>query len=158
MAMNRRNVLVGLGAVAVGGGAAFGSGAFSQVEAERTVNLQATGDNSALVTLKPVGSAEAASTNADGELRLQLTTLNKDATTDLGDEFTVTLNSDADTSKDYTVSTTGTSSTPLTITLSGNTLTYSSGSWDTVTASVSIDLTGSNTAGDIPSSINIKVS
>ena len=51
MAMNRRNVLVGLGAVAVGGGAAFGSGAFSQVSAARTVSVSTEGDASGFLGL-----------------------------------------------------------------------------------------------------------
>jgi hypothetical protein len=58
MGMNRRNVLVGLGAVAVGGGAAFGSGAFSQVEAERTMNVSTAGDANALLGLDPNDSSD----------------------------------------------------------------------------------------------------
>lgn len=37
--MNRRNVLTGLGGLAISGGALFGSGAFTSVEAERTVEV-----------------------------------------------------------------------------------------------------------------------
>jgi DMSO/TMAO reductase YedYZ molybdopterin-dependent catalytic subunit len=156
MAMNRRNVLVGLGAVAVGGGAAFGSGAFSQVSANRTVDLQSTGDNSALVTLSPTTNAEAA-VSSGSELQLELKTLNQNAKTELGDEFTITLNDAADKSTNYDVSISGTSDSPLSISLSEGPLSHD-GSWNEVTASVTIDLTGSANAGGIPSSIDITVS
>jgi len=39
MAINRRNVLVGIGGLAIGGGALLGSGAFTSVEAERDVEV-----------------------------------------------------------------------------------------------------------------------
>jgi len=41
--MNRRNVLTGLGGLAIGGGALFGTGAFTSVEAERTVEVNVIG-------------------------------------------------------------------------------------------------------------------
>ncbi|MFB6227312.1 MAG: hypothetical protein ABEH88_01795 [Halobacteriales archaeon] len=44
MKMNRRNVLAGLGGLAVGGGALLGSGAFSSVEAQRDVQVNVTQD------------------------------------------------------------------------------------------------------------------
>jgi len=37
--MNRRNVLTGLGGLAISGGALFGTGAFTSVEAQRTVDV-----------------------------------------------------------------------------------------------------------------------
>lgn len=52
MRMNRRNVLLGLGTIVAGGGAVLGSGAFSQVEADRTVTIDVAGDASALVALE----------------------------------------------------------------------------------------------------------
>lgn len=56
MSMNRRNVLIGLGAVAAGGGAVLGSGAFSQVQAERTVSVTTAGDASGFLQLSGDGS------------------------------------------------------------------------------------------------------
>ena len=44
MKMNRRNVLAGLGGLAVGGGALLGSGAFSSVEATRDVEVNVLTD------------------------------------------------------------------------------------------------------------------
>ncbi|WMT06074.1 hypothetical protein NP511_11835 [Natrinema thermotolerans] len=51
MRMNRRNVLVGLGTIVAGGGAALGTGAFSSVEAERTVTVETAGDANAFLGL-----------------------------------------------------------------------------------------------------------
>lgn len=57
MKMNRRNVLVGLGTIVAGGGAALGTGAFTSVEADRTVSVQTAGDASAFLSLSPARAA-----------------------------------------------------------------------------------------------------
>ena len=44
MTMNRRNVIVGLGTIVAGGGAALGSGAFSTADAERTLDVNVVTD------------------------------------------------------------------------------------------------------------------
>lgn len=49
--MNRRNVLIGLGGVVAGGGALLGTGAFTTVEAERTVSVETAGDADAFLAL-----------------------------------------------------------------------------------------------------------
>lgn len=49
--MNRRNVLVALGAVAILTGIVFGTGAFTQVEAERTVTVEFADDSNAFLGL-----------------------------------------------------------------------------------------------------------
>lgn len=56
MRMNRRKVLTALGGMTVGGGALFGTGAFSTVSAERTVAVTVEGDGSALIALAPSGA------------------------------------------------------------------------------------------------------
>ncbi|PGF16286.1 hypothetical protein CP556_09265 [Natrinema sp. CBA1119] len=56
MRMNRRNVLVGLGTIVAGGGAALGTGAFSSVEADRTVTVSTSGDSSAYIGISVDGS------------------------------------------------------------------------------------------------------
>ncbi len=43
--MNRRNVLTGLGGLAISGGALFGTGAFTSVSAERTVEVNVITEN-----------------------------------------------------------------------------------------------------------------
>ncbi|SET05431.1 hypothetical protein SAMN04488694_103214 [Natrinema hispanicum] len=49
--MNRRSVLVGLGTIVAGGGAALGTGAFTTVEADRTVSVSTSGDGSAFLSI-----------------------------------------------------------------------------------------------------------
>lgn len=55
MKSNRRSVLVGLGALTVGGGAVFGTGAFSSIEADRSVTVNIDGDSAGLLALNPDG-------------------------------------------------------------------------------------------------------
>ena len=52
MNMNRRTVLLGLGAAGVGSGALFASGAFTSVEADREVDLSVASDDGALLVLE----------------------------------------------------------------------------------------------------------
>lgn len=50
--MRRRRAIIGLGAVVAGAGAAIGSGAFTAVEAERTVSIDVVEDSAALVGIE----------------------------------------------------------------------------------------------------------
>ena len=103
MAMNRRNVLIGLGTVAAGGGAAIGTGAFSQVEAERNVGLTPAGDGSANVEIS-VDEASNAITTASGSsntIGIDGANLNYDAITNVNQVLTITVSSDAD--SDYSI-------------------------------------------------------
>ena len=87
MAMNRRNVLIGLGTVAAGGGAALGTGAFSQVEADRTVSVATSGDSSAFLGIEVNGDyATDDSGNSDDAVLINLgQKFNDDATTKLNE-------------------------------------------------------------------------
>jgi hypothetical protein len=60
---NRRNVLIGLGGLVAAGGAALGTGAFTTVTAERTVNIQTTGDASAFLALEAADRPDDTGTN-----------------------------------------------------------------------------------------------
>jgi len=51
--MQRRKFVIGLGSLAAGGAAATGTGAFTSVEAERTVKVGVADDADALLALKP---------------------------------------------------------------------------------------------------------
>lgn len=51
MAISRRNILIGLGALVGGGGALVSTGAFSTVSAERSVEVSTAGDGSAFLTI-----------------------------------------------------------------------------------------------------------
>lgn len=55
MKLNRRNVLLGLGTIVAGGGGALATGAFSSVEADRTVSVETAGDDSAFLQLSGDG-------------------------------------------------------------------------------------------------------
>ncbi|MFC3957428.1 hypothetical protein [Halovivax cerinus] len=101
MRMNRRNVLVGLGGIVASGGALLGTGAFSTVEAQRTVTVDTAGDASALIALNE-GSSSMVTTDGDGLLQIDLSGsnwndasgVNSDATITITDAFTVENNSD----------------------------------------------------------------
>ena len=56
--MNRRNVIIGMGGLAVGGGALVGTGAFDTVEAERTVSVETAGDADAFLALEDASGGE----------------------------------------------------------------------------------------------------
>jgi len=88
--MNRRNVLLGLGTAAAGSGIVFGSGAFTQIEADRDVSITIVDDDdgSGAVTLAP--NAEVEGVNADGgagsaELQIDDDDLLSNATIEYGD-------------------------------------------------------------------------
>lgn len=181
MAMNRRNVLVGLGAVAVGGGAAFGSGAFSQVEAERTVNFDTSGDASALLGLTagsgatgivstPTSTANNSNAAVD-VVRFDETDINGDATTRFNRVIEV-VNNGSDPvdfwipgtdSNGNTISGLGPSSeldfenagTSLVGTRSNDAvqLAASGNSGDRVEIDIVLDMTGANDAGDLPTTV-----
>ena len=87
MAMNRRNVLIGLGTVAAGGGAVLGTGAFSQVEAQRTANFTVTSDDGALLQLSGDGTYVTSNTpgpTGSNTIEVNAQNLNDDAITILG--------------------------------------------------------------------------
>jgi len=72
MDMNRRSVLIGIGTAAVSTGAVFGSGAFTQVEADRTVSVAVADDSNAHVGLVDNADVSAATTDGNGDLQIQL--------------------------------------------------------------------------------------
>lgn len=97
----RRKFIISLGALATGSAAAVGTGAFTSVTAERTVEVNVAGDESAYVGLEPVSS----SPNSDfvevnsGEVSLDFSSnnsnvngngFNPDATTRINDLLHVT--------------------------------------------------------------------
>lgn len=75
MGLSRRNILIGLGGIVAGGGALVGTGAFTSVQAERTVNVSTAGDSGAFLGLQQVpnsaNSSEYASVN-DGTLEVTI--------------------------------------------------------------------------------------
>ncbi|PSP83447.1 hypothetical protein BRC83_07095 [Halobacteriales archaeon QS_1_68_17] len=92
--MNRRNVLIGLGALTVGGGAAFGSGAFSTVQADRTVDIAITSDANGNLGLSAGNSNIATDSDGSGgnQLKIDAQSLNPNAKTEFDAAFSITNN------------------------------------------------------------------
>lgn len=83
---NRRSVLIGLGGLVAGGGALLGTGAFTTVEAERTVSIQTAGDADAFLGLDvdddyDAGDDDLVQINLDGDADAEGDGLLLDATT-----------------------------------------------------------------------------
>jgi len=96
MAMNRRNVLIGLGTVAAGGGAALGTGAFSSVEANREVSVTLAGDSAALLGLQVndgnfngLNDGGTSGTNGETTIDIDLSSINDDAVTTFSNALTI---------------------------------------------------------------------
>ena len=83
MRLNRKTVLVALGVMIIGSGALVGTGAFSSVEADRTVDVSTSADRSALLQITEgagTSSGEIFAT-ANNELSLNQSNFNTDAIT-----------------------------------------------------------------------------
>lgn len=93
--LTRRNTIIGLGALVGGTGALAASGAFTSVEAERDVNIQTAGDDTALLGLEILSETlegedgDVISFDLEDDLNLQ-------ATTRFNDAFQITNNGDND--------------------------------------------------------------
>ena len=81
--MERRKFVVGLGALASGSAAAVGTGAFSSVEADRSVSVETGGDNDAYLGLEAERD-DIISDDGDGQLSLDL---GSQTTTEGGEGF-----------------------------------------------------------------------
>ena len=102
MRLNRRSVLLGLGTISATVGGAFGSGAFSSVEATRTVELNTSGDSSSLLsfeqnpnnssTANNIITTESVGSSSNNVIKIKQTDLNERATTRFVDVLRVTNN------------------------------------------------------------------
>jgi len=96
MKLNRRQALIGIGSLAVGSGAALGSGAFTSVEADRTVTVQTAADTDAYLSL--TGDGEYISQSNSGTLTIDLgapdsnAAFNEDAVTTISGVVTISSN------------------------------------------------------------------
>jgi hypothetical protein len=81
--MNARTLLIGIGIVAVVTGGVLGSGALTQVTAERTATVETTGDASAAIGLSAadVDSTINATSYNSGELEISFDNINQNAVT-----------------------------------------------------------------------------
>lgn len=109
MAINRRNILITLGAVVGGGGALVGTGAFTTVSAARSVDVNTAGDASAFLTI--TGDGTYVTDDSDnGTLTIDLggsdsNGFNQEAITTLDGVVTITNNAADDSSATVGVST-----------------------------------------------------
>jgi hypothetical protein len=89
--MERRKFLIGAGALASGSAAAVGTGAFSSVEATRSVDVSTTGDTSAYLQFDPtVGkNSEFASLDGVDTVTVDINSANRDAKTTILELFNV---------------------------------------------------------------------
>jgi hypothetical protein len=99
MGLSRKNVLVGIALVAVVSGLALGSGAFTQVEATRGVDLGVNGDSSALLAFSAGDGADGIIQNQTADsgakvISFNQTNLNENATTRFDRALNVTNNGD----------------------------------------------------------------
>ncbi|ESS02426.1 MAG: hypothetical protein A07HR67_02757 [uncultured archaeon A07HR67] len=89
--MNRRNVLIGLGAAATGSSVVLGSGAFTQVSTARSVTIAVDNDSNALIELA-AGDPPVIEENTGGELAINTESFgafNENATVEVGTTITL---------------------------------------------------------------------
>lgn len=158
MRATRRNVLVILGVLTIAGGALFGTGAFTQVSAERTVDVNTAGDDSAQVGMNVTGDIA----GSDGQtIAFEENNINLNATTRYDGSFTITNNGDSS----FTVDIQDPSDTSLVG--SGQTMYFEHSASDltldpdeSVTFDIVFDTTGTTQTSnvDIPGSITVVAS
>lgn len=131
MRLNRRNVLIGIGTVAVGSGAALGSGAFTQVSAERTMTVDVAGDANAFLALEAVASTSAVTDTGgtdSNELEIDLSDsltgaagqgVNDNATTYIG-ELDDTVSPPTIPTAAFTITNNGADPVDVSVSVSGN--------------------------------------
>jgi hypothetical protein len=150
MAISRRNAVIGIATVAAGAGVIGASGAFTSVEADREISVQSSGDADANVQIV-VNEVEGLVDSGDGVIGLSFENLNQNAVTTFEDALTITPqggNGPYDITIDEDLG-------PVTFTVTNGTG-VSGGT--AVNVDVEIDLTGSATAGDIPTDATITIS
>ncbi|WP_255192303.1 hypothetical protein [Natronobeatus ordinarius] len=154
MKMNRRNVLVGIGAIVAGGGAALGTGAFSQVEATRTVSVETAGDADAFLALTAVDGAEDyVNEPEDGQIEIDIgggeDGVNQNAVTTFNELVEITNNgTNQVTSIDLELE--GDGAEVLTVVGDEGFDTLTMGAGDSVTFGLEIDLVEQGNDGDLP--------
>jgi len=162
MKLTRRNALIGLGSLVAGSGALVGTGAFSSVEADRTVNINTSGDSSAQLGIGAgSGATSIVGTETDDgvdQFKLEQTDLNADALTTFSDAVEVSNNGNSEVGF-YISSATGLGdSATLDIEQDGTSVVGSNNAVSLTTSTpidldVVVDLQGTNEVGDIPSTI-----
>ena len=102
MRLNRRSVLFGLGTLSASVGGIFGSGAFSSVEATRSIKINTSDDSGALLSFEannPSGTANNKIISTETEsgtsvIKIKQESLNERATTTFNNALKITNNGD----------------------------------------------------------------
>jgi hypothetical protein len=89
MRLTRRNALIGLGTVAAGAGVIGGTGAFTSVDADRSVSISSTTDGSANVQIV-VNEVQGLSDTGGDTVSLSFESLNQNAVTDFDGALSIT--------------------------------------------------------------------
>jgi len=152
--MNARNLLIGIGIVAVVTGGVLGSGALTQVNAERTATVSTAGDSSAAIALTPDTGLDSyingTSQTAEG-LEIGFTNINENAVTTTS-AFEVTNNLNEGVGIKITDD-----ASWLAVDYTGNTSEYNDlGSGNSITVEVTIDTTDSSFASDTDVGITVE--
>jgi hypothetical protein len=92
--VKRRKMLIGLGALAAGGAAATGTGAFSTVQGTRSFSVSTSGDASAELALEGANDEYVTDDGVDGELEISFGNLNPDSVTGVNELFKIKNNAD----------------------------------------------------------------
>ena len=71
--MQRRTFVISVGGIVAAGGAALGSGAFDQIDADRTANIAVSDDSAAIIELADNGTSQFVTTDASNLLKLEYT-------------------------------------------------------------------------------------
>lgn len=79
--MKRRTAIIGLGGLVAGSGTILGTGAFSSVEAERTVSVEVADDADALLGIEPADEASEYAEITDGTVEINIDGVNQNAIT-----------------------------------------------------------------------------
>jgi len=96
--MQRRNLLIGMGSLAAGGAATIGTGAFTSVQANRTVTIATADDSDAYLAFDQTDATNSSyvGTNSNGSIYIDLDNnsvsgdgLNANATTQINDLFKI---------------------------------------------------------------------
>ena len=74
--MNRRNVLLGLGTAAAGSGIVFGSGAFTQVEADRDLTIGVDNDSAGIIEINDLSDTDLIREDDEGDFVIDLDQIN----------------------------------------------------------------------------------
>jgi hypothetical protein len=89
MTLTRRSIILGTGALAVGGGLVVGSGAFGGTSASRSVTVEFADDSDAYLAIGPISGDErehvAISEGANGVVEIQVDQVNANARTVISD-------------------------------------------------------------------------